>query len=68
MGSVAAVRAGDGWFTIDELIGLFDGLRLPRPAYPVPSLGQLRKSMLCPHALGRQLGSDAIGLASERDP
>jgi hypothetical protein len=42
LGSVAGTRAGHGWFTPDEVLDLFDALRLPRPGGIVRSLGQLR--------------------------
>lgn len=46
LGSVAGVRSGRGWFTIDELGKLFDALRLPQPGSIARSLGQLRRSKL----------------------
>jgi hypothetical protein len=44
LGSVAGVRNGHGWFTVDELAALFDALRLPSPGSVARSLGQLRGS------------------------
>jgi hypothetical protein len=41
LGSVAGTRRGDGWFAPDEVLALFDALRLPRPAAILRSLGQL---------------------------
>lgn len=46
LGSVAGTRAGHGWFTSDEVMDLFDALRLPRPGGILRSLGQLRTSGL----------------------
>jgi hypothetical protein len=41
LGSVAGTRRGDGWFAPDEVLALFDALRLPRPVAVLRSLGQL---------------------------
>jgi hypothetical protein len=46
LGSVAGVRSGHGWFTSDEVLELFDALRLPRPGGIGRSLGQMRGSDL----------------------
>jgi hypothetical protein len=46
LGSVAGMRAGHGWFTPDEVLVLFDALRLPPPGGVVRSLGQLRTADL----------------------
>jgi hypothetical protein len=42
LGGIAGVRGGDGWFSQQDLSGLFDGLRIPQPANMSRSLGQLR--------------------------
>lgn len=42
LGSVAGTRAGHGWFTTDEVLALFDALRLPPPDSVLRSFGQLR--------------------------
>lgn len=42
LSSVAGTRSGHGWFTPDEVLDLFDALRLPRPDSVLRSLGQLR--------------------------
>jgi hypothetical protein len=46
LASVAGTRAGHGWFTADEVLDLFDALRLPRPGELGRSLGQMRRSDL----------------------
>ncbi len=46
LGSIAGTRAGHGWFTTEEALGLFDALRIPRPDSVARSLGQLRTAQL----------------------
>ena len=46
LGGIAGTRAGHGWFAPEEVIELFDALRLPRPGNLARSLGQLRRGDL----------------------
>jgi len=43
LGEVTGTRNGDGWFSVDDLMHMFEILRVPDPASVTRSLGQLRK-------------------------
>ena len=49
IGELAGAQRGDGWFNAEEVLGLFESLRLPPPHQVNQSLGRLRSGKLVVH-------------------